>query len=52
MLFFGKQETKRPLKVNVFENMIAHQGMLEQLPIFPYFGPAAGCLFCPAVVWL
>jgi hypothetical protein len=30
---------KRVLKVNVFENMLAHQGMLEQLPIFPYFGP-------------
>lgn len=30
---------KRPLKVNVFENMIAHQGMLEQMPMFPYFGP-------------
>jgi hypothetical protein len=30
---------KRPLKVNVFENMLAHQGMLEQLPLFPYFGP-------------
>jgi hypothetical protein len=30
---------KRVLKVNVFENMIAHQGMLEQLPLFPYFGP-------------
>ena len=30
---------KRPLKVNVFEHMMAHQGMLEQLPLFPYFGP-------------
>jgi hypothetical protein len=30
---------KRPLKVNVFENMLAHQGMLEQMPLFPYFGP-------------
>ena len=30
---------KRPLKVNVFENMMAHQGMLEQLPLFPYLGP-------------
>jgi hypothetical protein len=30
---------KRPLKVNVFENMLAHQGMLEQVPLFPYFGP-------------
>ena len=30
---------KRPLKVNVFEQMLAHQGMLEQVPLFPYFGP-------------
>jgi hypothetical protein len=30
---------KRPLKVNVFEHMLSHQGMLEQLPLFPYFGP-------------
>jgi uncharacterized protein with PIN domain len=30
---------KRPLKVNVFEQMLAHQGMLEQMPLFPYFGP-------------
>jgi hypothetical protein len=37
--FFGKAPTKRPLKVNVFEQMLAHQGMLEQLPLFPYFGP-------------
>lgn len=26
-------------KVNVFEGMLGHQGMLEQLPLFPYFGP-------------
>jgi hypothetical protein len=38
-MFFGKAPSKRPLKVNVFENMIAHQGMLEQMPVFPYFGP-------------
>jgi hypothetical protein len=39
--WFGKAVApgKRPLKVNVFENMLAHQGMLEQLPLFPYFGP-------------
>jgi hypothetical protein len=30
---------KRPLKVNVFEHMLAHQGMLEQAPLFPYLGP-------------
>src|SRR3954468_12379071 len=30
---------KFPRKVNVFENMMAHQGMLEQMPLFPYFGP-------------
>jgi hypothetical protein len=39
--WFGKPVApgKRPLKVNVFENMMAHQGMLEQLPLFPYLGP-------------
>jgi hypothetical protein len=39
--FFGQTEgpRKRPLKVNVFENMMAHQGILEQVPLFPYFGP-------------
>src|SRR3954468_19388325 len=30
---------KFPRKVNVFENMLAHQGMQEQMPLFPYFGP-------------
>ena len=30
---------KEPRKVNVFEQMMAHQGMLEQLPLFPWFGP-------------
>ena len=25
--------------MNVFEHMMAHQGMLEQLPLFPYLGP-------------
>ena len=39
MSWFGKEPTKRPLKVNVFAHMMAHQGMLEQLPLFPYFGP-------------
>src|SRR5947207_7138475 len=41
--WFGKPVAagKRPLKVNVFENMLAHQGMLEQVPLFPYFGPGA-----------
>jgi hypothetical protein len=38
-MFFGKQPTKRPLKVNVFAHMMTHQGMLEQLPLFPYLGP-------------
>lgn len=39
--WFGKAVApgKRPLKTNVFENMIAQQGMLEQVPLFPYFGP-------------
>ena len=39
--WFGKQVApgKRPLKVNVFAHMMGHQGMLEQLPLFPYLGP-------------
>jgi hypothetical protein len=39
--WFGREIApgKRPLKLNVFEHMLAHQGMLEQLPLFPYFGP-------------
>ncbi|MFT3768998.1 MAG: hypothetical protein QM820_26455 [Minicystis sp.] len=37
--WFGKTPSKRPLKVNVFEDMLAHQGMLEQKPLFPYVGP-------------
>src|SRR3954469_13454024 len=41
MTWFGKEVApgKAPRKVNVFEHMMAHQGMLEQLPLFPYFGP-------------
>jgi len=40
-MWFGKTVApgKRPLKVNVFEHMMAHQGMLEQVPLFPYLGP-------------
>jgi len=40
--WFGKERApapKTPRKVNVFESMLAHQGMLEQMPLFPYFGP-------------
>jgi hypothetical protein len=39
--WFGKPVApgKQPRKVDVFANMLAHQGMLEQLPLFPYFGP-------------
>jgi hypothetical protein len=39
--WFGKPagRSKPPLKVNVFEQMMTHQGMLEQLPLFPYIGP-------------
>ena len=39
MSWFGKQPVKRPHKVNVFEQMLGHQGMLEQIPLFPYLGP-------------
>ncbi|HEU4533343.1 MAG TPA: hypothetical protein VFS00_04465 [Polyangiaceae bacterium] len=35
----GAGPAKAPRKVNVFESMVSHQGMLEQLPLFPYFGP-------------
>jgi hypothetical protein len=38
-VFFEKPPAKRPLKVNVFAHMMTHQGMLEQLPLFPYLGP-------------
>ncbi len=39
--WFGKHRApdKRPLKVNAFEQMAAHQGMLEQIPLFPSLGP-------------
>lgn len=30
---------KVPRKVNVFETMLDHQGMLQQKPLFPYLGP-------------
>lgn len=40
-LWFGKPvaDGKAPLKVNVFETMLDHQGMLQQKPLFPYLGP-------------
>jgi len=40
-VWFGKPRdpAKTPRKVNVFEGVLAHQGMLEQVPLFPYFGP-------------
>src|ERR1700748_2141818 len=39
--WFGRDVApdKRPLKVNVFAGLLGHQGMLEQQPLFPYFGP-------------
>lgn len=39
MSWFGREPAKRPLKVNVFAHMTAHQGMLQQVPLFPYLGP-------------
>jgi len=41
MSWFGKTVApgKRPRKVNVFAHMTAHQGMLQQIPLFPYLGP-------------
>src|SRR5262249_13117610 len=35
----GAPPKKRALKVNVFETMLGHQGMLQQTPLFPYVGP-------------
>jgi hypothetical protein len=39
--WFGKPVAigKEPRKVNVFEHMMTHQGILEQAPMFPWFGP-------------
>jgi hypothetical protein len=39
--WFGKpvQAGKEPRKVNVFEQLTAHQGMLQQSPLFPWSGP-------------
>ena len=39
--WFGKPLApgKVPLKANVFETMVDHQGMLQQKPLFPYMGP-------------
>ena len=31
--------TTSELKVNVFAHAMAHQGMLQQVPLFPYLGP-------------
>jgi hypothetical protein len=39
MSWVDEPATKRPLKVNVFAHMQAHQGMLQQAPLFPYLGP-------------
>ena len=37
--WFGKAPAKSPSKVNVFEQLIAHQGLLQQSPLFPWSGP-------------
>lgn len=39
--WFGKARApgKTPRKVNAFEGVMGHQGMLQQIPMFPYFGP-------------
>lgn len=39
--WFGKSIApgKRPLRVNAFEHVATHQGMLQQAPLFPYLGP-------------
>ena len=40
--WFGKPVApgKEPRKVNVFEHVMTHQGVLEQAPMFPFFGAA------------
>jgi len=39
--WFGKRVApgKHPRKVNVFAHAMSHQGMLQQIPLFPYLGP-------------
>ncbi|HSN30307.1 MAG TPA: hypothetical protein VLT45_28660 [Kofleriaceae bacterium] len=39
MSWFDEPPAKQPLKQNVFAHMLSHQGMLEQVPLFPYVGP-------------
>lgn len=39
MSWFDEAPAKAPLKQNVFAHMLAHQGMLQQVPLFPYLGP-------------
>ncbi len=39
MSWYDEPPAKRPLAVNVFAHMTAHQGMLQQVPLFPYVGP-------------
>jgi hypothetical protein len=40
-VWFGKpvSPSRVPLKANVFETLVDHQGMLQQKPLFPYLGP-------------
>ncbi len=38
-MWFDEPPAKQPLKVNVFAHAMAHQGMLQQAPLFPYVGP-------------
>jgi hypothetical protein len=37
--WFGREPAKAPVKVNAFAHAMAHQGMLQQAPLFPFFGP-------------
>lgn len=34
-----RDSQKKPLKVNLFEQLVSHTGTLELVPIFPYLGP-------------
>ena len=39
MRWYDEAPAKAPLRVNAIAHMAAHQGMLEQVPLFPYVGP-------------
>lgn len=34
-----RQPQKRPVKVNLFQQLVGHAGQIELMPVFPYLGP-------------